>query len=122
MTQFTTVTLIPETVYGQASGNYDGSSQEWYGNAVPAANYYRGQGSLQTITYQLQDFVGEIKIWATLNDLPDTAPWFEIDSYGDGSTVITETHPVTITGNFAWLRAEVIGFDGGTIQQIRAAY
>ena len=51
MTQYTTVTLLPLTVYGTPSGNYDGSSATFVGNAVPAANYYGGQGSLQTLNY-----------------------------------------------------------------------
>ena len=49
MNSYTTVTLLPTTVYGTASGNYDGSSQDFYGNSTPAANYYAGQGNLQTI-------------------------------------------------------------------------
>lgn len=122
MTSFTTVTLLPETVYGSASGNYDGSSQLFYGDAVPAANYYGGQGNIQTITYRVENFVGMIKIQATLNDLPGEANWFDVDSYGDGSTVLNDYHPVNITGNFAWLRARVDGFDAGTIQFVTASY
>ena len=76
MTIYTTQTLIDNVTYGSASGNYDGSSQDWYSNAVPAANYYGGQGALQTVTYQLQNFVGVITIEATLNDLKESAPWF----------------------------------------------
>jgi hypothetical protein len=118
----TTQVLVDDVTYGSASGNYDGSSQDWYSDAVPAANYYGGQGSLQTITYRLQDFVGTIKIEASLNDIKESALWFEVATYGDGSTVETGTIPVNVIGNFTWLRAQVIGFDGGTIQAITAAY
>ena len=118
----TTQILVDDVTYGSASGNYDGSSQDWFSDAVPAANYYGGQGSLQTITYQLQNFVGIIKIQATLNDLKDSAAWFEVATYGDGSTVETGTIPVNVVGNFTWLRANILGFDAGTIQQIRAVY
>ena len=122
MTIYTTQTLVTNVVYGQASGNYDGSSQDWYSDAVPAANYYGGQGSLQTITYQLQGFVGVITIEATLNDAQLSAPWFEVATYSDGSTVETGTIPVNVVGNFTWLRAKITGFDAGTIQAITAAY
>ena len=44
----TTETLLPTTVYGTPSGNYDGSSTAFIGNAIPAANFYGGQGSAQT--------------------------------------------------------------------------
>lgn len=122
MTIYTTQTLVDNVVYGTASGNYDGSSQDWYSDAVPAANYYGGQGSLQTITYRLQDFVGVITIEATLNDAQLSAPWFEVATYSDGSTVETGTIPVNVVGNFTWLRAKITGFDSGTIQAITAAY
>ena len=122
MTQYTTVTLIPGTTYGTPSGNYDGSSQDWLGNAVPAANYYGGQGALQTITYRLQNFEGNFVIEATLNDTPDGVSWFEVDRYGDGSSIVTITHPVSVIGNFAWIRARVENFSSGTILNVTAAY
>jgi hypothetical protein len=52
MTTFSTVTMLDNVEYGSASGNYDGSSQLFYSNAVPAANYYAGYGSIQTIRYE----------------------------------------------------------------------
>ena len=122
MTVYTTQTLVSDVTYGSASGNYDGSSQDWFSDAVPAANYYGGQGALQTITYQLQDFVGVITIRATLNDLQESAPWFDIATYGDGSTPDTGTIPVTVMGNFTWIRAEITEFSAGTIQLITVAY
>jgi hypothetical protein len=122
MTVYTTQTLVADVTYGSASGNYDGSSQDWTSDAVPAANYYGGQGAFQTITYQLQDFVGIITIKATLNDVQNSAPWFDVATYGDGSTADTGTVPVTVAGNFTWLRAEITEFNGGTIQAITVAY
>lgn len=121
MTSYTTVTLLPTTVYGTASGNYDGSSQDFYGDSKPAANYYNGQGNLQTLTYQVSDFVGIVTVQATLqNDTPEAA-WFDIDTYGDGSSVLNEHHPVSVVGNFAHLRVRVTQFDSGTIS-VTAAY
>jgi len=122
MTAYSTQTMVTDVTYGTPSGNYDGSSQDWYSDAVPAANYYGGQGSLQTIIYRLQDFVGVITIQATLNDQKESAPWFEVATYGDGSTVETGTIPVNVVGNFTWLRAHITGFDAGTIQTISASY
>lgn len=121
MSYYTTVTLLPATVYGTASGNYDGSSQDFYGNSIPAANYYAGQGNLQTLTYQLSGFTGVITAQATLeNDTPQAA-WFDIDTYGDGTTVLTENHAVSVIGNFAHLRIRVTDFDSGTIT-VTASY
>ena len=117
----TTKTILGTTVYGTPSSNYDGSSQDFYGNSTPAANYYAGQGNLQTLAYSLVGFVGEITVQATLeNDTPQAA-WFDIDTYGDGSTIINEYHPVSIVGNFAHLRVRVTQFDSGTIT-VTASY
>jgi hypothetical protein len=121
MNSYTTVTLLPITVYGTASGNYDGSSQDFYGNSTPAANYYAGQGNLQTIAYSVTDFVGIVTTQATLESDTPQAAWFDVDTYGDGSTMSTEYHPVSIVGNFAHLRARVTQFDSGTIT-ITASY
>ena len=65
--------------------------------------------------------MGVIKIEATLNDLQDSAPWFEVATYGDGSTADTGTIPVNVVGNFTWLRAEITDFSSGTIT-ITASY
>jgi hypothetical protein len=118
----TVQTLLDNVVYGTASGNYDGSSQDFYSDAVPAANYYGGQGSLQTITYRLSGFSGIITIEATLNDSKDSALWFEVDEYDAASSAVTDYHPVNVTGNFVWLRAHVTVFDAGTINFVTASY
>ena len=118
----TVQTLLDDVVYGTASGNYDGSSMDFVSDAVPAANYYGGQGSLQTITYRLTGFSGIITIEATLNDLQDSAPWFEVDVYDAASSAVTDYHPVNVLGNFTWLRARVTAFDSGTINFVTASY
>jgi hypothetical protein len=122
MTTYNTVTLLSDVIYGQASGNYDGSSQLFYSNAVPAANYYAGNGSIQTVLYNLTGFVGTIVIEATLNDLPDEAKWFDISQRGDNSTADFGITTSTVTGNFSWVRARVDGFDAGIIQVVNISY
>ena len=122
MTVTTTQTMLSGIEYGQASGNYDGSSQLFYSNAVPAANYYAGNGSIQTLFYNLSGFVGTITIQATLNDLPDQAQWFDISERGDGVNPDTGLTSTTVTGNFSWLRARVEGFDAGTIVLVNEVY
>lgn len=122
MTTFATVTMLDNVEYGSASGNYDGSSQLFYSNAVPAANYYAGYGSIQTIRYELNGFVGIITVQATLNDLPDQAQWFDISERGDGITPDTGVTTSTITGNFSWIRAQVEGFEAGSITAVSVSY
>lgn len=120
---FTSTVLIPSTTVGTPSGNYDGSSLLFYGNAAPAANYYGGERSLQTVTLNLTDFVGEITLQATLNDAlsvsTDQAEWFDTQTYSAAGTGI---YPFSIVGNFTFMRARVAGFEAGTINSITIAY
>ena len=67
----TTEIILGTTVYGEPSGNYDGSSQDWASDAVPAASYYRGRGGLQTVTFSVENFEGTIYLDATLDNLQE---------------------------------------------------
>lgn len=107
--------LLPTTTYGIPSGNYDGTSTFFVGNAIPAANYYNGQGSHQTALIQVTNFVGKITIQGTLNDQTQEALWFDIDSLGNITNATTDNTALNMTGNFVWLRAQVSGFTSGII-------
>jgi hypothetical protein len=116
-------TLLSTTVYGEASGNYDGSSQDWYSDPAKAANYYRGQGSIQTVGFRVTNFEGTMHVEATLDNDPLAATWFDTFTFGDGSTTpLTDYHPEAIQGNFTWVRIRVEGFSGGTIESVTLAY
>jgi hypothetical protein len=117
----TTQTILGTTVYGDPSGNYDGSSQDWSSDPVTAANYYRGRGGVQTVTFSVAAFAGIMHLEACLDQDPAQANWFSTYIYGDGSP-LTDLHPETITGNFTWMRVRVTGFDGGTINSVTITY
>ena len=118
----TTLTLLPVTVFGTPSGNYNGNSTSFVGNAVPAANYYGGQGSAQTAIIQSTGFQGVVTIEATLNDWVQQALWFEVTSYGNASVPNTGTEALNMLGNFVWLRAKVTDFTAGTINSANVIY
>ena len=119
-------TLVPRTVYGEPSGNYDGSSLDWYSDPVKAVNYYRGQGHLQTINFNLDGFQGLIVIQATLDAIPDlyATVWATVAELGDidTSSQITTYRPITVAGNFTWLRAHIIDFQDGVINAVTVVY
>jgi len=117
----TTLTILSTTTYGQPSGNYDGSTQDWVSDAQRAADYYRGYGGLQTITVNVTDFVGRMSVEATLDDNNDAATWFSTGVY-QADVEITDRHPITITGNFTWMRIRVAQFDAGTIDSVTITY
>ena len=119
----TTLQLLPTTTYGTPSGNYDGSSLDWSGERQQAANYYGGFGGLQTIAFFLTNFQGLIKIEATLDSDPtlDTE-WFKVNEFDSLTTSTTNNFSVNITGNFTWIRANVEGFEAGTINKLTMSY
>ena len=125
------VTIIPLTIVGIPSGNYDGSSQDWYSDPVKAANYYKGHGFIQTVWFNVTDFVGTITIQANLDRSPGTITdpdwttstnWFTVDIFGSDTVPTTDYRPVTIEGNFTWLRARVQNFDAGRINRVHVTY
>jgi len=122
MTTFTNQALLPVTTYGTPSGNYDGTSSAFIGNAIPAANYYGGQGSAQTAIIQTTGFVGVVTIEATLNDWTQQALWFEVATYGDSVTPMTGTEALNMIGNFVWIRANVTQFTAGTINSANVVF
>jgi hypothetical protein len=122
MIQYTTLTLLPATVYGTPSGNYNGSETTFVGNAIPAANYYAGQGTVQTLNYDVANMVAVITVQATLQDNTPQAAWFDIDSYGNASSATTGTRTNSVIGNFTYLRAVVTDFTAGNITSATASY
>ena len=124
------ITLIPYTVVGIPSGNYDGSSLDWYSDPIKAANYYKGHGFIQTVWFNVTDFIGVITIQATLDRSPgevnDTtyatsSSWFTVTEFGD-SSIITDYRPIVVPGNFTWLRARIQNFDSGQINRVHVTY
>ena len=126
--------LIPRTVNGEPSGNYDGSSLDWQSNPVKAGNYYRAS-SLQSVVVNVQDFVGLLTIQGTqMQDItsamsaryvpPGTEVWVDLDTYGDqgDSVPITDYRYISVLGNFTWIRIQVTGFTQGIINQVQLFY
>lgn len=119
----TSIVLIPETTYGTASGNYDGSSLDWDGDQRKALGYYKTLTTHQTVQFTLTGVVAEIIVQATLDAEPENdAQWFDVYTYGDGSTPSTTNFSTAITGNFVWMRVKVLDFSAGTIDQITLTY
>jgi hypothetical protein len=126
--------LIPETINGQPSGNYDGSSLDWLSDPVKASNYYRAS-PLQSVVVNVEDFVGLFTIQGTHDQNISTSAsaryipqgsqvWVDLDTYGDqgDSVPITDYRYISILGNFTWIRIQVTGFTQGIIKQVQLFY
>jgi hypothetical protein len=119
----TTLQLLPTTSYGTPSGNYDGSSQDFDGVRQQAANYYGGFGGLQTVAIFLNGFQGRIKIQASLDTDPTIdSQWFHVYEFNSTESAATTNFSTNITGNFTWIRANIVDFDAGTISKIMMSY
>lgn len=119
------LSLLPLTVYGTPSGNYDGSSDTSFsGDRQKAAGYYRTPNAgLQSVRFQTSALVGTIAIEASLDENPTTdAHWFTVYTFESDSSMDPIDQSVSFTGNFAWMRATVSGFEAGTITAVTLSY
>lgn len=117
-----TQTILGSTTYGDPSGNYDGSSLEWFSDAVRAADYYRGRGGVQTIRFDLNEFRGRLVLEGTLSPESPTANWFTTYEIGGTLFPITNIVSTTVVGNFVWMRVKVLDFEAGTINSVTITY
>ena len=115
-----TSTLLSQTVFGTASGNYDGSSTTFAGDKQKGDGYYSDADGLHTASFTVTSFKGIIQIQGTLATIPTEADWFNISgaSHGDGSTETSTDTFKNFTGNFVWIRAKVTDFGSGTINSV----
>jgi hypothetical protein len=113
--------ILSNVVYGVPSGNYDGSSLDWASDAVPAADYYRGNGSIQTINIIVDNFIGNIVLEGSLNSTSTTKVWFNIQDYNCANAT-TATQSYTVIGNYVWMRARIINFTQGNISNVTLVY
>lgn len=120
--------LLPATDHGTATGNYDGSSTDFNGDAVKAAGYYSTHGTLQSVAFFTEDFLGTIEIQATVDSETATAEWFTVHTFnGDGSSANDSSAQYwnevqNITGRFTWLRVKVTDFTQGVINKVTVSY
>jgi len=117
----TQITLVNAVEYGVPSGNYDGSSTDFFSDAAQAVGFYQGQGSIQTVLINVADFAGSIITQATLSNNPESAAWFDIDTLAT-DTNTTEIRSVSTPGNFVWIRVKIQDFESGTINSVTLTY
>lgn len=90
------------------------------GEKFKGDGYYGSNDGLHTVAYHLLNFVGIIKMQATLASNPTANDWFDVagTTVGDGSTVVTQNTFKNFTGNFVWVRVAVTNFGAGSINKV----
>jgi hypothetical protein len=111
--------------------NYSNDSQplvEVYSNKQKGAGHHTINDSVHTVVFQLDNFVGSIKIQATLALYPGNNDWFDVeydstsvDLTALDSTPVIGTANATFTGKFVWIRAAYT-LEQGIISEIRYNY
>jgi hypothetical protein len=108
--------------------NYSDDSQpsmEVYSNKQKGAGHHTLNTGVHTAFFQLDNFVGSIKLQATLALYPGDNDWFDI-VYDDASNSLLNTsldgvEICTFTGKFVWIRAAYT-LEQGAITEIRYTY
>lgn len=78
-------------------------------SASPAKGdgYYNLGDGLHTAVFTFQNFIGEVRLEATLAITPQESDWFEIDSTKfQPVTALSGSQFVNFYGNFVWIRAK----------------
>jgi hypothetical protein len=89
-----------------------------YGPRRKGAGYNKRQFPVHTLDYDLDNFVGIIKLQATLQLDPAEVDWFDIDD----TTISNDSSQVTsFVGNFVWIRA-AYNLQSGVIQSVNYNY
>ena len=98
-----------------------------YGEKHIGAGYYKNGNGVHTMTFELDEFKGSIKVQATLDLNPGVNDWFDVlipDSDRDvdliaiDSTPVTKNAVCTFTGKFVFIRV-AYQLEQGTITEVR---
>lgn len=80
-----------------------------YGAKKPGAGYHKQRDAAHTVIYTVTDFIGTIKIQATLALDPADSDWFDVEGttvgLGSDSSAWTTASTFNFSGNFVWIRA-----------------
>ena len=125
MTATTTITMIPSTSFGSATGNYDGTSTSFESDNSKGDGYYGFSDGVHTAQVRVTGFPGTIKFQGSLATTPTSTDWVDIAGAalaGDGSSLITNSYIYNFTGNYVWIRASITNFTAGSINTILLAH
>jgi hypothetical protein len=129
MSQTTTLILLPQTAYHNP-GN--GAPYTVVGNAQPAASYYLGNRDLQTVNISCSNATGNIVIQASLaNPATTDNQWFDVYELDANANSSSSSNPfansnasvyTNVTGNFVYIRAKIVDFQGGIVNFVKLSY
>ena len=128
MSQTTTLILLPQTAYVNP-GN--GAPNTVTGNSQPGASYIISPRSLQTVNINLTNCTGNITIEASLATTPTSTDWFKVYELEANANAASNSAPqiasnasvyTNVNGNFVYMRARVVDFQGGLVNFVKLSY
>ena len=118
-----TTTLLQNIQQGVPSGNYDGSSSSFYGNAGRCNGFYLGYSGVQQVEIRIENFYGRVIIQGTLGSVPLTAAWVDLTSFDyNDSSLNTLTASQIVLGEYVFMRALVTEFESGKIDYLNTTF
>ena len=119
----TTITLLQNIQNGVPSGNYDGSSQDFYSDAGKGNGYYQGYQPLQQVEIRVENFQGTVTLQGTLDAIPLASIWVDLGVIDlNDSSLNTLTTSIILLGSYTWIRAHVTDFQAGKIDYLTSVY
>jgi hypothetical protein len=128
MSQTTTLILLPQTTYINPGNN---SSYTVTGTSQPGASYIIAPRSLQTVNINVTNCTGNITIEASLATTPSSTDWFKVYELEANANAAANSAPqiasnasvyTNINGNFVYMRAKVVDFNGGVVNFVKLSY
>jgi hypothetical protein len=128
MSQTTTLILLPQTSYVNP-GN--GAPYTVTGTSQPGASYIIAPRSLQTVNINVTNCTGNITIEASLATTPSSTDWFKVYELEANANAASNSAPqiasnasvyTNINGNFVYMRAKVVDFQGGVVNFVKLSY
>ena len=128
MSQTTTLILLPQTSYVNP-GN--GAPYTVTGTSQPGASYIIAPRSLQTVNINVTNCTGNITIEASLATTPTSTDWFKVYELTANANAAANSAPqiasnasvyTNINGNFVYMRAKVVDFEGGVVNFVKLSY
>jgi hypothetical protein len=117
------MSITSETIY-ETETHPDGSTLETrIGNKFKGDGYYNRADGLHTVQYVYTNFVGKIKIQATLAVDPEERDWFSLSETElvillDPQSMTPQSTAKNFTGNYVWVRAVVEDWAQGIVNTI----
>ena len=128
MSQTTTLILLPQTTYINPGNN---APYTVTGNSQPGASYIITPRSLQTVNINVTNCTGNITIEASLATTPSSTDWFKVYELEANANAAANSAPqiasnasvyTNIDGNFVYMRAKVVDFNGGVVNFVKLSY